>query len=369
MRRIVLVVWGLAVSAQISWASDFKTDFLKLCDTACAELNKEVSPFGDRNSVDAGTHHVPFFEDSYAVRALSVAYDMTGKKDYLQTCRRWSDRIIGLQAKMIPNGAYYLNYGRESGRDKGEWYVADAGCVAMGVLATAVRCTNNADRDRYLNSVKSFAKLVIDNYVGKEGGVTDGLWSGYAGQWWCSTATFGSLMFLLHGETGNEQYLKVASGAMNWMTRHDFHKAEHISFQESAPGVVFYVFEFYATGIDHLAPGTETRKAAMAQIAEAVRWMAENQRGRGAKSRWDYFNDATYMSGMPYLMYVFARHLPEHRDLSSAADQELRYIAGLLSNDVKLPIAHVTTWELTTWAMMSYAEKLNPGALHRRSRS
>jgi len=73
---------------------DFKTHFLRLCDIACKELDKPFTPFEERNraNADPATHHAPFFEDSHAVRALAVAYDMTGKREYLDTCRRWSDR-------------------------------------------------------------------------------------------------------------------------------------------------------------------------------------------------------------------------------------------------------------------------------------
>ena len=373
--RLFLVVLGTAAgwgavacriaAGQEAKPADFKAEFLRLCDIACDELNKEISRFVDRNSTDPATHHVPFFEDAYAVRAICVAYDLTGKKEYLDTCKHWADRVIALQGKMIPTGAYYLNYGRQPGANSGDWFVADSGSVAMAVLAVAVRTTDRDDVDRYLGSVESFAKLVIDNYVGAEGGITDGIWSTYDGQWWCSTATFGGLMFLLHERTGDQQYLKIAQAAMDWTIQHDFRKAQHISFEESAPGVVFYVFEQYAIGLRHVEPGSEQRKAAMAQIALAVKWLAKNQKGRGAQSKWDYLSGATYMGGMPYLMYGFARQLPEHRDLASAADTELRYLAELILKREDFSPCRLTDWELLTWTMMSYAEKVSPGKVHR----
>jgi hypothetical protein len=97
--------------AQQPHPDDFKAQFLHLCDLACTELNrKDYSPFleAERYVARPKTHHVPFFEDSHAVRALAVAYDMTGNREYLDTCRRWSDRMIAYQDKMIPQGAYYL---------------------------------------------------------------------------------------------------------------------------------------------------------------------------------------------------------------------------------------------------------------------
>ena len=96
--------------------------------------------------------------------------------------------------------------------------------------------------------------------------------------------------------------------------------------------------------------------------------MAKNQQGRGAKNNLDYLNEATYMGGNPYIMYVMARQLPQHRDQAAEADQELRYVYGLLFKDGKPRTTRVQVWELMTWAMMSYAEKLSPGALFRTSR-
>ena len=222
-------------------------------------------------------------------------------------------------------------------------------------------------RSRYLDSVRALCKLVIDNYIGPGGGVTDGLWSGFDGEWWCSTATFGSLAFLMHEATGERLYLDVAQGALNWTLGHDFREAEHLGFEEGAPGVVFYTFEFYATALDYLKPGTPRYEPAMAQIAEAVAWMAENQKGRGAASKWDYLGKATYMSGIPHIMYVFARKLPQHQDLHSAADRELQFVSRLLFEHGDPEVSRVTTWEFMTWAMMSYAERLSPGALRRNS--
>ena len=70
-------------------------EFLKLCDAACLELNTPE-------------RKVPFYHDSYAVRALAVAYDLTGERKYIEVCRRWSDRMIEYQNGMAPKGAYCI---------------------------------------------------------------------------------------------------------------------------------------------------------------------------------------------------------------------------------------------------------------------
>ena len=75
------------------------------------------------------------------------------------------------------------------------------------------------------------------------------------------------------------------------------------------------------------------------------------------------------MSGNPYLMYAFARYLPQYADQVAEADKELRYVTGLLYENGKKPRAtKLQVWELMTWAMMSYAERLSPAALFRTSR-
>lgn len=66
----------------------------------------------------------------------------------------------------------------------------------------------------------------------------------------------------------------------------------------------------------------------------------------------------------PYLMYVFARKLPQHRGLTEPADRELRYIGDLLLADGKPNVSRLMVWEVMTWGMMSYAERLSPGAMH-----
>ncbi len=364
----------LETSETATVPSELRGRFSELSDLAAAELNKEITPYvesRDRQGEYPKTHHMPFFEDSYGVRALCVAYDMTGEKKYLDACTRWADEVVACQQRMFPKGAYYTNYdyARQPGQDKGGWYVADSGSIGMGVLAVAVRTGDAQRRQRYLDSIRSFARLVIDNYVRNSGGITDGVWS-FTDEWWCSTATFGALMSLAYDETKDPEYLKIALGAGDWLNRHDFYKEEKPAFEALNPCMVFYTFEFYATALPHLKPGSPRRQAAEAHVAEMFRWMAENQKGRGAKSKWNYLDGATYMSGNPYLMYAFARYLPQYGDQVAEADKELRYVTGLLYENGKKPRAtKLQVWELMTWAMMSYAERLSPGALFRTSRN
>ncbi len=367
-----LIVWSIMVCAHAEGPTPadghLKETFLQMCDRACSELGKDITPFEEkyRDTPDPQTHHTPFFEDAYAVRALCAAYDMTGKRQYLDTCRHWADRVVAFQDRMIPKGAYYLNYFREPGKEQDDWFVADSGSIGAGVLAVAVRA-DGKDKERYLDSAKAYAKLVLDNYTGKDGGITDGIWSAFDGQWWCSTATFGTFLMHLSAETRDPQYRKAGLRALDWLAHQDMRKAEHISFEESAPGVVFYCGEFFATAL-HCLEADEC-KDALPQIEVALKWLGENQKGRGAATRWDYLKEATYMSGMPYIMYLLAQKPTQHQELNAAADQELNYVAALLSNPDTPDLTHLTTWELTCWAMLSLAEKLEPGAVLRTSKT
>ena len=349
--------------------AEFRDAFLSLCDAACKEFVKEITPFEEkhRTVVEPETHHAPFFEDAYGVRALAVAYDITGKPEYVSACQHWANRVITLQEKMTPKGAYYLNYGRPPGATSGDWWVADSGSVAMGILATAARTTDAQEKDRYVGSVKLFAQLVLDHYITKDGGVTDGLWSQYDGPWWCSTATFSAAAYLLYDQTGDPRYLKVARNGTDWLVAHDFRRNAPPAWDVMGgmPGVVFYIGESHAIALGHLAPDDARRTAVVSQVAQMCQWMTDHQQGRGATSDLDYLHSATYMSGVPYLMYVFARELPEHRDLVAGGDQELRYVRELVSKSGDSSISLVETWEVVVWSMMSYAERLRPGALYR----
>lgn len=340
-----------AAAGQQPQGDRLHAEFLKMCDAACAELNTPE-------------RKVPFYQDSYAIRALAVAYDLTGERKYLDVCRKWSDLMLEYQRGMTPKGGYWMHYGRKPGETKGEWYVADCASIAAGVLATAARCPNPADRRRYMDSVTAYAKLVMDNFIRPSGGITDGFWSQFDGEWWCSTGIFGSLAFLLYGETGNKDYFKVGLSALDWLNRMDFQRAEHLGFKEAAPAVVMYVFEAFSAGMPYLDLQSALGKASVAHIAGALMWMRENQCGRVAKCPWDYASQwGCKMGGLPFHQYVYSRYLPDGATIASAADRELEYVGSRVfaADEPKLT-------QLVCFAMMSYAEKLSPGAIYRKAK-
>ena len=77
--------------------------------------------------------------------------------------------------------------------------------------------TDPADQSRYLSSLNSFSNLVLNNYVDPSGGITDGIWAGHSGPYWCATSTFGAMSYLLYDQTGDPRQLQAASNATNWM--------------------------------------------------------------------------------------------------------------------------------------------------------
>jgi len=360
-QRAVACMLGLCLWAGLARATSiaaeqtaWEAELLALCDAGCQIVEKQA-----RTEERIGR---AFYWDSYVVRALAVAYDMTGRQKYLDACRLWSDRMLQYQSRMIPKGAYYMQYGRRPGQAEGNWYVADSSSIALGVLATAVRCEDRGEKARYLESVKALARLVMDRFVRPSGGVTDGYWPKSDEEWWCSTGIFGSVAFHLYAETNDPSYLEVGLGTIDWLNRQDlFQVAVHFPRDQIVPTVLMYCLEAYSAALPFLEPGTERYRLAMAQLGRTHQWMLNNWGGRAGI---DYISQwGSKFGGLPMHVYVFARHVPGNERLVEAADRELRHIAEILET---APPSNQRD-QLALFAMMSYAEKLCPGGLDRPS--
>jgi hypothetical protein len=124
---------------------------------------------------------------------------------------------------------------------------------------------------------------------------------------------------------------------------------------------MMYCLEAYSTGLPHLEPGSERRRAALAQLDKAHDWMRKNWGGRAGI---DYISQwGSKFGGLPFHVYVYAAHVPRSEELVAAADRELRYIAERIQ---EAPPSNQRD-QLALFAMMSYAEKLRPGSLFRTS--
>jgi rhamnogalacturonyl hydrolase YesR len=326
--------------------AEFRAQFFQLCDMAAVKVRDEHNK-------------VPFFVDSYAVRALWAAYDMTGNTNYLDACRDWSERMVKYQEQMTPRGAYYMHYNRKPGETNGDWYAADSSSVGMAVLATSVRC-KGAEKKRFLDSAKNFASLVINNYVRPDGGVSDGLWHQSSDQWWCSSSLFGSFLFNLYANTGDKHYLKTALHLTDWLDNWDLTKEQPFPLSQQGPAMIFYVMENYSAGWPYIEKDKALSQAALAKVNWCFDWIMEQQqkpiderqspptKGWGMKA-----------GGLPFHEYVFARALPAYRKLAAAGDREMLQLAGIVFARKPEPT------QLSMFLLMSYAERLNPSAIYK----
>lgn len=324
----------------------FQRQFIQLCDLAV----KRIQSTKNKD---------PFFIDSYQVRALCVAYDMTGDPKYLDACKSWSERMVGSQKGMIPAGAYYINYGRKPGENKGDWYVADCSSIAMGLLSTAIRC-KGPDRERFLGSVEKFWAMVSRKFVRPSGGVTDGYWPQSDRAWWCSSSLFGSLSFMLYANTGNVKYLRTGLGIIDWLNKLELKKAGPLPLSEQGPSMPMYVMEAYSSGWPYIARSVARKRAALKQVSWCLDWTARQQKMPISRRKWVISGwwGAKY-AGLPFHQYMFSHYLPSYRALAVAGDKEMRRLAGYVFAD------RPQVTQLAAFMMLSYAERLDPGAIYR----
>ena len=350
--------------------SGLQEQFFKLCDMAVATVNRT-------------NNRASFFVDSYAVRALCAAYDMTGKAKYLDACRTWSEQMVKYQEKMIPDGAYYMHYNRKPGEAKGDWYVADSSSIGMALLATSVRCRGE-EKERLLDSTKQFASLVISNYANPDGGVSDGIWHQSGDAWWCSSGLFGSFLFNLYANTGDEQYLDTGLGIVDWLNHWDLTKKQPFPLSQQGPAMLMYVMECYSAGWPYLSKDNARKKAALSKVSWCLDWMMKQQqdpvkhvlwlslRPPRALSRQQQPEKVTMQGtwpiskgwgmkfgGLPFHEYIFSHYLPDGEKLTTDGDAELQRLASFVF------AGKPEFNQLSVFMMMSYAERLHPGAIYR----
>lgn len=323
-----------------------RDQFLKLCDLAAIKVRDEHNK-------------IPFFVDSYAVRALCSAYDLTGDTNYLDACRDWSERMVQYQDKMIPAGAYYMHYNRKPGESTNDWYSADSGSIGMGVLATAIRC-DGAEKKRFVKSAENFASLILKNYVKPSGGISDGLWHQSSDAWWCSSGIDGSFLFNLYAATGSKRYLKAALHVTDWLNDLDLTQPQPFPLSQQGPAMIFYVMENYSAGWPYIVEDETRRKAAVAKVAWCLNWIAEQEKKSPADRQWPPTAGwGMKAGGLPFHQYVFSKRLPGGENLAAAASAELQLLAGIVSN------GEPKVTQLPMFLLMSYAERENPGAIYR----
>jgi hypothetical protein len=358
--------------------NELKAKFFQLCDVAVERLKIPDNLANVRKaSQDLPERKVSFYMNSYAVRALAVAYDLTGKEEYLTTIKNWSDRMITFQEKMIPKGAYYMNYGRGPFETAGDWYVADCGEISMAVLATAVRCTNPMEKQRYLKSVEAYANLVLENYIGPNGGVTDGLWRAFNGESDFTTGFLGQVFFTLYDETGNKRYLDAALNAVNWLVnletiRKNSKDSVFLKFNSdraSVSGGVMCILNTYNIGFPHIFSGKypEIESLTRKELAYYMKWFSENLCGKGESGTFEKYDVRKpkvggKFGGLPFHIYVLVQNKIFPNNMLKIADKELQRIVSEIFSYDKILIT-----EFTSFSMASMAEKISPGSVLRKS--
>lgn len=335
-----------SVRADDAVPADFRAQFLKLCDLAAAKVSDDDSKG-------------PFFIDSYGVRALCVAYDMTGNTNYLDACQHWSRRMVRYQDQMTPGGAYYMHYNRKPGQTTNDWYAADSSSIGMAILATAVR-SHGPEQKLFLKSAKKFAKLVIKNYVKPSGGVSDGLWHQSSDSWWCSSGLFGSFLFNLYANTGDKHYLKTALGVTDWLNGWDLTKDQPFPLSQQGPAMIMYVMENYSAGWPYIAKNDDREKAAQAKVSWCFDWIREQQQKAPADRQWPpTVGWGMKFGGLPFHQYIFSRYFSDDRYVA-AGDAEVERLTPIAMADDPSKLT-----QLPFFLLMSYAERLDPGDIYR----
>jgi len=352
--------------------AEMRARFFKLCDVAAAKVS---------NSQGKG----PFFVDSYAVRALCVAYDLTGNQKYIDACRNWSDRMMKYQDQMTPHGAYYMHYNRKPGETNGDWYVADSSSIGMALLATAVR-SEGTEKERLLGSAKEFAELVMANYVKSDGGISDGLWHQSSQAWWCSSGIYGSFLFNLYANTGDERYLDTALRAADWLSHWDLIKRQPFPLSQQGPAMAMYVMECYSAGWPYLNQDSARKGAALAKVNWCLNWMTNQQQQPIKHQVWLAYSAPKLQTrtpqpekvivqghwpiskgwgmkfgGLPFHEYIFSKYLPDGDKWTAEGDAEMQRLTPIVFK------GKPEFNQLSAFIMMSYAERLSPGSMYRTS--
>lgn len=380
-RRDFLYAGGAVGAAAAQREDDRKImlHFLALSDVAARALTGEPPDREGYRKNPGMRDYYMFFVDSYAARALAVACDLTGRERYWDACRIWSDRMLRHQERMIPRGAYYMNYHRKPGESQGEWFVADCGSIAMGVLATAARSKDKALRQRYLDSVRAYLRLVVDNFVRDSGGVTDGYFNKWDKEWWCSSALFAAAALQFYGFTGEDEYRRAGLRAVDWLLKFEYADTTDLyKFEDGAPTTIFYILEAYSSALPCLRTGSEQQRKVFERFSQTVEWIVYTQTREGT---WNYNPDnwGVKLGGFSSQLLIYLRSVPDRAARqrkcigSTGVAVPFEQFAGAaarraLDHFSSLPVKPETFAQRDAFVLLSEAEHLCPGELYEKRR-
>jgi len=236
-----------------------------------------------------GNYAIQYFIESYAVRAILIAYDQYTNDTYdLNYAVRWTERMLSLQGKTLHPGAYAMGYDDTGYERPLGWYTADCCCIGLAVMSVA---TNpqivGAQRDRYINSVKMFVDYVIDDWRNPNGSLPCGWRNGELNpikEFWIATSLFSALAWHLYDVTKIETYRTVAMEACNWLLEFDYTKSEvtvGTNFKDGITTFVLYLGEGLIVNAEHLRSQDAYYPRIQKKLRSLVDLVLENQRKDG----------------------------------------------------------------------------------------
>jgi len=124
--------------------------------------------------------------------------------------------------------------------------------------------------------------------------------------------------------------------------------------------MLMYVMENYSAGWPYIARSEAGKKAAEAKVTWCLNWISEQQQKPLAERHWP--PTAAWgmkFGGLPFHQYIFSRQFPDDGNLSAAGDAEMQRLAPIVFT------AKPRMTQLPMFMLMSYAERLAPGAVYR----
>ena len=146
---------------QLQTTLDVRTTFLAVCDRFVRTQKQR----GDGKISGVG------FVDNRGIRGLLAAYDLTGKKDYLDAAIAWGRATV---AEQRADGGYLMGYGYYP--DGNECFVADGGEIACGI-ARLIAYVPSDDRGGLMASLRAYMRF-RESFRCEGGGIGVG---------WCRT--------------------------------------------------------------------------------------------------------------------------------------------------------------------------------------
>jgi hypothetical protein len=160
--------------------------------------------------------------------------------------------------------------------------------------------------------------------------------------------------------TGDKQYLQTGLNITDWLDKWDLTKDQPFPLVQQGPAMIFYVMENYSAGWPYIEKDKAISQIALDKANWCFDWIAKQQATSPADRQWPATKGWGLKSGgLPFHQYVFSRYLPAGEKMKTAGDDELNRLASIVF------AGKPEFTQLSAFMMMSYAERLSPGAVYR----